>query len=158
MIQWVCLLLLLNVDDSRIEACRDSLFVYNTYKNQVETLANTTNYQAWRQTEYIDALMTEKAFERLERLNGVPYEPVETLNKEGLGTAYKYPKPTGAVDNYADIDRTDIKFSIMLPQTRFITDINGMTRVPFIIRAYFGTNGEEKYMELLDPYTCEALK
>jgi hypothetical protein len=158
MTQWVCLLLLLNVDDSRIEACRDSLFIYNTYKNEIEALAGNTNYQVWRQTQCKDALMTEKAFERLERLNGAPYEPVETLNKESLGTAYRYPKPAAAFDGHEDINRTDIKFSVMLTQTRFITDINGMTRVPYIIRAYFGTNGEEKYIELLDPYTCEVMK
>jgi hypothetical protein len=153
----VWLLLLLNVDDGRFQAYRDSLFVYNTYNGELEALANTTNYLVWHEREYIDAVMTEKAFARLEQFNGAPYEPSETLNKEGLGTAFQYPKP-GAMNAEADIDRSGIKFSVLLPQTRFITDLNGMTRVPFIIRVYFGPNGDQKYVELLDPSTCEVLK
>lgn len=160
MTHWVWLLLLLHVDDNRFQPYRDSLFIYNIYKDEVDTLAKAHDYLAWRQREYIDAAMTEKAFERLAQFNGVPYEPVEVLNREGFGTAYRYPKPSDpeAVKGDADIDSSGIKFSVTLPQTRFITDLNGMTRIPFIIRVYFDQNGEQRYVELLDPSTCELLK
>lgn len=140
------------------QAFEDSLYIYNIYKDELSSLEHTHDYMTWAIREATDDSLTAPAFERLKKINGMPYLPTIIRNKESVGTAYQYPKPSGMIAKNIEVDSNKIKFSVIVWQTKFITNNKGKTRIPYIERVYFGFDDIPKFVEKLSPVTWEKLR
>ena len=158
MIHLLFLLLPLNTESARDRLHSDSLLIYRTYQNEIAVLNSATSYQEWYDRENRDDSLTACAFKRLKDYNGLRYYPVKMHNREGMGVAYEYPNPDNPEAVPMEIDNSEIKFSILGTQTKFITDSKNKTRIPYFERIYFGTNYEPRYIEKLDPLTLEKFR
>jgi hypothetical protein len=158
MLHLLFLLLPLSNESPREQLHKDSVLIYKTYQNEIAFLSSVTNYQDWYDRENHDDSMTACAFKRLKEFNGLRYYPVKMQNREGMGVAYEYPDPDNVEASPIIFDNSEIKFSILGTQTKFITDSKNKTRIPYFERIYFGTNYEPKYIEKLDPLTLEKFR
>lgn len=136
----------------------DSLLIYQLYREEILILDNSTDYGEWNKKARFTDSVAAPAFKRLKEINGVPYLPVKIKNKEGFGIAYYYPDPRNVKAVHLEIDHTQIAFSVIIWQTKFIVDEKNMTRIPYIERVYYGKDGAPKYIEKLSPVTWEKYR
>ncbi|MFI5140191.1 MAG: hypothetical protein ACHQIM_20390 [Sphingobacteriales bacterium] len=143
--------------DSPSQLHEDSVLIYNTYKDEIDSLLKAESYMAWAIKQGNDDSITAAAFKRLKEHNHIPYAPVKMQNREGYGVGYLYPNPANPEPGLIEIDSATSKFSIVAIQTKFITDGKGKTRKPYIERVYYGPGGEIRYVERLNPITWQRL-
>lgn len=158
------IIMLMPTDSSKIKAYNDSLFIYETYKEQIEKMkiyANTLNYTAWFKIQAHDDSAIACNLVRLQKYNKKKYEPSETLEIESFGLAYKYPKPYGInekKDTLVEKKTADnFKFKIIDYQVRFILNDKNLTKIPYLNLLYYNDRGIVYKKEKIDPITLQKI-
>lgn len=117
------------------KANTDSMLIYQTYKYQmeyIEVAAKEQNHKEWNNRTMMDDSLTSAAKRRLQEWNHTPYQPIDTKEREGFGTAYMYPQP-GPMKKP--------KFSVVYTDTKFIVGTDGKTKGAYIEKVYFDAGG-----------------
>jgi hypothetical protein len=141
----------------------DSLLIYNTYRSQINTLKTMkeSDQQAWYDREANDDSLTVCAKLRLGNYNHSTYEPSETWEREGLGSAYGYPAPSTVEHETAQAfgKSTEPKprYVVYDKQTHFLFTNKLTTIIPYIKKFIFD-KGRLLYVEKLNPVTMEKLE
>lgn len=151
MITLFCILSLILVPDtgrsySLTDRQRDTLLIYNRYRDNISFLQKCTVYEDWYK-KYIEIESDNDivcAKLRLKKYNNSKsYPPIRIYDKEGFGTAFEYPN--------LDID-TIPSFSIIDLQTKFIINQRtGRTKIPYIEVLYFSDRRRLIKVQKLDP-------
>ncbi len=161
---WSYLLFLLlgpSVELSNEQAYQDSLFIYNTYKDNIQTLRETNDPNYWYRLEDTLSFSTACSFRRLTLYNKTSYKPVLVYDKRDFGIAPYYPAPSGIVSQIPDVSvNTDVlhayrttAYSVIGQETKFIADKNGKTIMPYIERVYYDVDNNIIKIVKLNPVT-----
>lgn len=145
----------------------DSLLIYNTYASEIETLTHlrTTDLQSWYDREAADDKLTVCAKIRLKAYNhNKDYEPDNTIEREGFGTAKHYPEPTNVQKTARPLEGMFITEKNMYQvimidqQTHFLSDsVDHRKKIPYIQQYHFD-HGRIKYVDTLNPVTFEIMR
>jgi hypothetical protein len=185
MIQYLCLLLLSTSEYGPSQAHQDSLFLYNSYKESAKMLENTTKPGQVYMVDDKLAQATAAALLRLSTFNNQTYEAEKEYNKEGVGVAFDYPRPSAFIESVPKVspnmlsqpkqpDRqayaaklsapsTDphetrpIAFKVLDNQTHFIVK-NGKTTTPYVLMNYYAKGRILVKTEKLNPVTFEPIQ
>ena len=158
------LFILLNGGGNNYDAAaryNDSLLIYNTYSAQIEQLKKLkeTEMQSWYQSDAANDRLTACAKLRLKKYNHQNYEPATVFEREGMGTAYAYPKPGTtehkAPDAFAKTSVPQYHFTVYDKQTHFLSP-NSCLRIPYVIKMVYD-KGRLLLAEKLNPVTFEKL-
>lgn len=129
----------------------DSLFIYNFYKGQIDSIKSTSlrmDYTQWYSIADKKDSGLACAFLRLKKINGKDYLPVRRKEVEGFGVAYEYPHPDSIYD---------FSFSVLYPPTKFILKDNGLTKIPYLELWYFNKEGHRLKIKIVNPVTLSEL-
>jgi hypothetical protein len=155
------IMLLTNPDSAKIKAYNDSLVIYEAYKDQIEAMkkyADSSNYDEWYKRQAYDDSITVCKFLSLKKYNKRNYDPEDSLEMEGFGIAYKYPKPHGFKEKTDTIKEPDVlKFTKIDLQTKFIVDKNNFTRIPYLDLLYYNSLGRIYKIEKINPVTLQKI-
>jgi len=155
------IILLTNPDSAKIKAYNDSLVIYEAYKDQIETMkkcADSLNYQEWYKIQAKNDSATACNFVRLKKYNKQNYDPEDSLEMEGFGLAYKYPKPYGFKETLDTIKKPDeLNFTKIDLQTKFIVDKKNFTRIPYLDLIYYNRSGIIYKKEKVDPVSLQKI-
>ena len=164
MFKTLLLVIMLGAPENEYDAVaryNDSLLIYNTYSAQIEHLKTLkeTERHAWYLSDADKDRLTACAKLRLKKYNHESYEPVTVFEREGMGTAYAYPKP-GVVEHktaqaFAKTDVPKYHFVVYDKQTRFLCP-NCCMRVPYVLKMIYD-KGRLLLTEKLNPITFEKL-
>lgn len=144
----------------------DSLFIYNTYASQIKMLAElrTTDLPLWYTRFAEDDRLVACAKIRLKNYNhGHDYEPDSISNREGFGTAMRYPEPTNTqkTNPFQGIFVSEKNVYIIIAideQTHFMTDSSDHRRkIPYIQQYHFD-HGRITAVDTLNPVTFEVIR
>ena len=164
MIKGMILFILLGGGENNYDAVaryNDSLLIYNTYNSQIEQLKKLkeTERQSWYQSDAANDRLTACAKLRLKKHNHQNYEPATVFEREGMGTAYAFPKP-GTIEYkapyaFAKTSIPQYHFTVYEKQTHFLS-LNSCLRIPYIIKMVYD-KGRLLLAEKLNPVTLEKL-
>jgi hypothetical protein len=150
-----------------MQAHEDSVYIYNTYTASVKTFEQTTQPDEWKEESGRVLKLTEAAIQRLSEYNKAKYESVEDINKEGVGFAQVFPKPSSltasdfvkAVNNVSTTEPAkEIAFKVLDPITHFMTGANGKGKIPYVTMNYYAKGRILVKSEKLDPITLKPLE
>lgn len=140
----------------------DSLLIYNAYQSSIDELKalKQTEIQHWYDLDGANDRLTACAKVRLKKYNHQTYEPVEVFEREGMGTAYAYPKP-GVIEYptpeaFSKKNTPDYRFTVYDKQTHFLSTGNCNLHIPYILKMVFD-KGRLLLAEKLNPITFEKL-
>ena len=158
---FLCSILLTQPDSAKIKAYNDSLAIYNTYQDQIESMkkyTDSSNYNDWLKRYVHDDSATACNFVRLRKYNKKSYQPYDSLEMEGFGIAYKYPKPYGFKEKNDSLPEPEnFSFTKIDLQTKFIVDEKNFTRIPYLDLLYFDGDGKLYKQEKIDPITLKKI-
>lgn len=165
MFKVILFFILFNGSDKEYDATaryNDSLFIYNTYQSSIDELKalKETDLQRWYDLDAANDRLTACAKVRLKKYNHKDYEPIDVFEREGMGTAYAYPKP-GVIeyktpDAFAKKNTPDYHITVYDKQTHFLSSGNCNLHVPYILKMIFD-KGRLMLAEKLNPITYEKL-
>lgn len=141
------------------ERYNDSLFIYNTFATQIETLKKLkeSDLPAWREREARDNALIACALIRLKAYNKTDYLPDDDHNRKQGGTALHYPAPSKK-EHRAYFEKSGylFRYSITDHQTHLMYDSAGVKRIPYVVRYHFD---HERIIskDTLNPVTLEPL-
>ena len=158
------------------QAHQDSAFVYNAYTEGAKVFEKTTKPGQWNAVNDSVAQLTSAAILRLTNYNKVSYAPVDELNREGVGEAFVFPKPSNTVfvDNVKAVKELkdeptrpgntqaaaekEIAFKVLDDQTHFMTGADGKGKIPYVVMNYYAKGRILVRSEKLDPVTLQPIE
>lgn len=147
LILFIFLIIFFKTTFSQYNPGKDSLFIYNIYKDEIQLIKNDSTWSHIHCKiieNYADSI-TERAKIRLERYNHHIYLPVKKYIVEGsYNEAYLFPEPS-FIYNHDSIttsleynsEDNSFYFSIIYPQTRFICKKDGKTLIPYVEQIFY---------------------
>jgi hypothetical protein len=168
------------------QARLDSLTVYMHYKESITLLKNATDTDAWYAYEDSMNRKISCALVRLRKYNNETYMPVEEFNREGMGVAFAYPKPsdgwlkdlrTQRLNHEAEMaekakaksapvpvasepqkEEGPVAFTVLGQQTHFMVSNNGKTKTPYIEMYYYAKGRVLVRVEKINPVTLKPIE
>jgi hypothetical protein len=165
MLNCLMLFILLGGSDREYDATaryNDSLLVYKSYNASIHTLKTLkqTEIQQWYDADAANDRLTACAKVRLKKYNHKTYEPVTVFEREGMGTAYAYPAPSGVAQNNPEVftktSAPGYRFTVYDNQTRFLCEKDCPLHIPYVLKYVFD-KGRLLFTEKLNPITLENL-
>lgn len=160
-----------------MQAHNDSLYIYNTYTESAKVFEASNDPNEWKTVSDSVSKVTAAAISRLNKYNNQNYVPVDELNREALGVALVFPKPTEVfvadAETKADVKATantsetatttiapekEIAFKVLDEQTHFLIGPNGKGRTPYVVMNYYAKGRILVKSEKLNPVTLQPIQ
>lgn len=178
-------LLLLGPESEVVQSRNDSLIIYRAYKESIEVLKNTTDPEQWYAYEDSLSRVTACSFLRLSKFNKETYQPAMEFNKEGMGVAFSYPKPSDAwledlrAKRQSSVPKVEMQakakvepvplesekkevgpvaFTVLDHQTHFMVTNNGKTKTPYIELYHYAKGRVLVKVEKINPITLKPIE
>ncbi len=146
-----------------LQAHNDSLYIYNTYTESAKVFEASTQPAEWKPVGDSVAQVTAPAFARLHKYNKEAYASIDELNKEAVGVALVFPRPSDFVIPQATCTSSaaaitpgndkEVAFKVLDEQTHFLIGPNGKGRIPYIVMNYYAKGRILIRSEKLNPVT-----
>ncbi|MES2621396.1 MAG: hypothetical protein V4615_11155 [Bacteroidota bacterium] len=179
-------LLLLGPESEVVQSRTDSLIIYRAYKESIEVLKNTSDPERWYAYEDSLSRATACSFLRLSKFNKVTYQHAIEFNKEGMGVAFSYPKPSDAwledlrAKRQPTVPKVELQakapvaepltvpiekkevgpvaFTVLDHQTHFMVTNNGKTKTPYIELYHYAKGRVLVKVEKINPITLKPIE
>ena len=175
MFHFLILLLVGSSEYNAEQAHNDSLFIYNTYSESAKFFEQATEPGQWKVVDDSVARVAAPAFARLHKYNRSKYVAIDELNREAVGVALVFPRPSNwdpaditkpTSDLKADANQgaseisgsgKEIAFKVLDEQTHFLVGPNGKGRIPYVTMNYYAKGRILVRSEKLNPVTLKPI-